>query len=312
MPEIDGSGIAARTRTAWDVGGLARVPPAWIALAAAIGEVAIALALVRDVAGPVPVLAGHLALCLLIGLRAAQSAAHPGEASTLVHLMLWTFVAGPLGSLLVLGLAIFDQVLPRPVLDTDFGSWVEAEGALDPPSACGRLSRDLRNGRVRVGNASVIPALADVFTTGTKEAKFEALAIIGRRFDPALTHVIRAAIQDADPSVRVLASTVLAKLQTRFSRELIALEETAARAPTEATAWIALARARRAYAESGLTESLQARTEIEAARLAACRAVAADPHNPDACALLAEIDEVCGPPEESGPSERASSPRNSA
>ncbi|MCJ2035348.1 hypothetical protein MKK54_14095 [Methylobacterium sp. J-068] len=293
MIDAEPGGVAASARTGWVVGGLTRTPPIWIALATALGEVALALALVKGLAGPAPVLAGHLALCLLLGLRAAQDA---DASASLAHLTLWTFVAGPLGSLVALGLAILDGVAGKPALARDFGSWVEAEGALEPTTACRRLSSDLRDGRLRVGNAGAVPALADVLATGPKEAKFEALAIVGRRFDPALTHVIRAAIQDADPSVRVLASTVLAKLQTRFTRDLIALEEAAARSPDDAAAWIALARARRTYAESGLTEPLQARAEREAARLAAGRAVAAEPRNAAAQILLAEIDGADGRP----------------
>jgi hypothetical protein len=117
--------------------------------------------------------------------------------------------------------------------------------------------------------------------------------------------VIRAALQDSDASVRVLASTVLAKLQTRFTRDLIALEAAAAEAPGTAAPWIALAQARLAYAGSGLTEPLQARTEIAAARVAAGQALAAEPANGAVRALLAAIEAAGGVPGETASGEGA-------
>ena len=294
IPDPDGFGVAAEARIGWDTRFVARMSPAWVALTAAGTEIAFTMALVRDLVGPVPVLAGHLALCVLIGLRAAGATNRPKEAAALAHLTLWTFVAGPLGSLLALALTIFGSIAGKPAPAVDFASWVEVTGDLECPTACHRLSRDLRDGRLRIGSASAVPALADVLAAGTRDAKFEALAIVGRRFDPSLSHVIRAAIQDTDPSVRVLASTVLAKLQTRFSRALIALEAAAARTSGEAAPWLELAKARRAYAESGLTERLQAHTEMRAACLAARRAVAADPDSEEALALLAELEVADG------------------
>jgi hypothetical protein len=297
--------VAARPRTGWEGGLRLRPSPAAVTLAAALGEVALAGALVRDLAGPAVVLLGHVALCLLVGLRAVQADQPPGEAARLAHLTLWVFVAGPFGTLLAIGLALPDlaAVRLRPV--QAFGTWVEAEGRLDVRTACSRLAGDLRDRRLRIGDASAVVALADVMATGGKEAKFEALAIVGRRFDPRLSHVIRAALQDSDASVRVLASTVLAKLQTRFTRDLIALEAAATGAPGTAAPWIALAQARLAYAGSGLTEPLQALTEIAAARVAAGQALAAEPANGAVRALLAAIEAAGGVPGETASGEGA-------
>ncbi|KQO73530.1 hypothetical protein [Methylobacterium sp. Leaf89] len=287
---------AARPRTAWDAH--LRVPrsPTVVALATALGELALAAALLHALVGPVVVLAGHVGLCLILGLRTLQDAQAPGEAARLAHLTLWTFIGGPFGTLLAIGLALLDRGAAPPRPAEAFGTWLETEGHLDPRTDCGRLSSDLRDGRLRVGKASSVVPLADILDGGAKEAKFEALAIVGRRFDPCLTHVIRAALQDTDASVRVLASTVLAKLQTRFTRDLIALEVAVAQAPGAAGPWLALAAARRAYAESGLTEALQARTEMAAARVAASQALAAEPENTAARALLAAIEAESGAP----------------
>lgn len=289
MIDVPDPRAAVRPRTAWDATLRAPRSPTAIALATALGEIALAAALLHALVSPVVVLAGHVGLCLILGLRTLQDARAPDEAARLVHLILWTFIGGPLGTLLAIGLGLLDRgaIHQRPA--EAFGSWLEAEGYLDRRTECGRLSSDLRDGRLRVGKASTVVPLADILAGDAKDAKFEALAIVGRRFDPCLTHVIRAALQDSDASVRVLASTVLAKLQTRFTQDLFALEVAAAQAPDTAAPWLALAEARRAYAASGLTEALQARTEMAAARVAASRALAAEPHNPAARALLTAI-----------------------
>jgi hypothetical protein len=281
---------AARPRSAWDVPVRLPRSPTAVALATALGEIFLAAALLHALVGPVVVLAGHVGLCLILNLRTLQDAQPPGDAARLAHLTLWTFIGGPFGTLLAIGLALLDRGAAHPRPAEAFGTWLEAEGHLDPRTDCGRLSSDLRDGRLRVGKASTVVPLADILEGGVKEAKFEALAIVGRRFDPCLTHVIHAALQDRDASVRVLASTVLAKLQIRFTRDLIALEEAAAQTPGAAGPWLALAKARRAYAESGLTEALQARTDMAAARVAASRALAAEPQNKAARALLAAIE----------------------
>ncbi|MEH3148701.1 MAG: hypothetical protein PGN34_26020 [Methylobacterium frigidaeris] len=270
-----------------------RLPVALVAGSTVLCEVALAFALVRGSAPPAVAIAVHVALSILVGAL-ALAVLRRTRSALLVHLALWTFTAGPFGAALAAGLITLDLTARRRAVDQDFGRWLDDEVEAREHDPIGRLRSDLLDGRLRlVGDGAVRPLRATL-EGDDRAAKFEALARIARRFDPSLSHVIHAALGDADPSVRVLASTVLAKLQTLHTREIATLQAAAAQAPASAEASLALARARLGYARSGLIKALQVRTELLAAGAAADDAVAAAPHSVPARALRDAIRAAIG------------------
>ena len=71
-------------------------------------------------------------------------------------------------------------------------------------------------------------------------------------------------MRDRDPSVRVLASTVTAKLQTRMSTRLVELKDAAAR-DDSSEARLALGEAHAEFATSGLLSASQAQQHLDLA-----------------------------------------------
>ncbi|MFH6787361.1 MULTISPECIES: hypothetical protein [Methylobacterium] len=259
-----------------------------VAGATAVGECALAAALLRGTLAPTSAILVHLTVSAVIGASAAVALRRTAS-SALVHLALWTFTAGPFGAVLALGLIALDGSGRAKAADGAFGDWLDAEVEAHELGGVGRLRDDLLDGRLRAAPRNAVRPLRDALDGHDRAAKFEALARVGRAFDPALCPVIHAALRDADPSVRVLASTVLAKLQTAHGRAIASLQEAVAHGPRDPAAWVALARARLDLARSGLVKPLQARAELLGGLDAAERALAIAPGLAAAQALRRDL-----------------------
>ena len=99
---------------------------------------------------------------------------------------------------------------------TPTGSRVSPDEDIMDRSAIERAERvhvALLDRRVRLDGASHIRPLMDVIAEGSRSEKLEALRVVYRRYEAGLSTVLKRALQDSDTSVRVLAATVIAKLQ---------------------------------------------------------------------------------------------------
>ncbi|KMO29593.1 hypothetical protein VQ03_29215 [Methylobacterium tarhaniae] len=280
--------------------------PVLVAGATVLCECGLAIALLRGTLAPASVILAHLAVSTVIGASAV--AIHRRTASSLlIHLALWTFTAGPFGAVLAASL-ILGGAGRGQAADRGFGDWLDEEIEAHELGPVGGLRDDLLDGRLRSTRGHAVRPLREALDGSDRSAKFEALARVGRAFDPALCPVIHAALRDRDPSVRVLASTVLAKLQTAHGREIASRQEAVAHAPKDAAAWVALARAQLALARSGLVKPLQARANLRAGLEAAERAAVLG-HGPDLTAartLLHDLRtalDAAAPPADSAPSD---------
>jgi len=174
-------------------------------------------------------------------------------------LALWTFFAGALGALVGLAIAFAGG----PERASAYGEWFERRVVGDRDRVRS-LASALRGKRLRIEGACASRPLRDVIAGSSLKEKFDALNALGRTFDPSLAPALHLARRDPDQSVRVLASTVAIKLQTRFSSEIEA-RQSAARREQTIESLLALAWAHARFARSGLLPAKEAQEQFEKA-----------------------------------------------
>jgi hypothetical protein len=213
-----------------------------------------------------------LAACLVWRLYAL---AIDNRYSAALQIVAWSALAGPFGAFVAVALS-----LPAAPIR----SKIMRDGDIDGPTtdwpAIERVERmylTLLDRRVRLEGACRIRPLMDVIAEGSQSEKFEALAVVYRRYEARLSAVLKRAMRDPDTSVRVLAATVTAKLHATYSRKIGDCQTAAAAKSGLAQNWRNLAEARLAYAESGLLEAARARPHIEFAVGDLSRAAELDP-----------------------------------
>jgi len=185
--------------------------------------------------------------------------------SSVWMLVACTAVAGPFGSLIGVGLLVAQN---------------EASGdrAKDDIKGTAKLSHlellhgSLRDSRLRLGSASSIRPLLDVFIDGTPIEKLDALSLISSRFAPALVPALKLGLGDRDASVRVLSATVLAQQHNQHTRCIGEYLEQANREPDAPANWRRLGQAQLDYVGSGLLSAERTERELSAARTHLARA----------------------------------------
>ncbi len=206
----------------------------------------------------------HIGLCTAvaaIGLAWASRASSRSDTTercaTVLHWAGWTLLGGPFGTLMC-AILLIPQRNDPPAL---------ARAAAIPsslePSRASLVHGRLLDRRVRIAGASRIEALFDVMQQGCLAEKFDALALVSKHYVAGMASVLRCALQDGDASVRVLAATVMARQHNLHTSRIGALQEAAAAQPG---GWEALAKARLAYAHSGLLDGARADAETALAQ----------------------------------------------
>ena len=119
-----------------------------------------------------------------------------------------------------------------------------------------KVTADLRARRLQVRVTSSRP-LMDVFLVGTDDQQLTALGRMLKRYEPAMAAILGVALQSHEPSVRVLAATVISKLHRDFSEQIASLQRVADARAAPSSVWLDLAAACTAYARSGLLDRTQ-------------------------------------------------------
>ena len=202
----------------------------------------------------------HILGCLVLAawlVRRLKGSVVDERNSVALQIVAWSAFAGPFGAFVATALAFPTALIP---------SRIPLDGAADDlttdRSEIERVERvhiALLDRRVRLEGASRIRPLMDVTAEGSRSEKLEALRVIYRKYEAGLSTVLNRALRDPDTSVRVLAATVIAKLNATYSRNIGARQIEAAANPNAAQNWQTLAEARLAYAQSGLLEPPRAR-----------------------------------------------------
>ncbi|KAA5603525.1 hypothetical protein [Blastochloris sulfoviridis] len=283
-PRLEQSGFAAAATLGRHA--LSALPGgvlAGIAAAAFLLQLMLLVGLARGALG----LATYVALQFLVGLAAwlafrrwlTPADAPQGRlfAALQFQVIVWSILAGPFGALVILAYAFARK-------DPAF-SLAGLHDLDDPPSPeedrVEHLYSALLDHRLRISGVHTIRPLGEVISQGTQIEKLAALSIIARNYRAPFAAVLKRALADSEAPVRVLSSTVLAELNSRFMRaigqRLAAVEQD----PGSAAAWGELADARLDYAASGLLDLSRARTETAGAVEALSRAVGIAPNDHD-------------------------------
>jgi hypothetical protein len=219
----------------------------------------------------------HFASLLLLaaGLVLRQGLAPAeGMGSAALQIVAWSALGGPFGTFVAVALALRPVPASVAAMTVDTGAGPSASAG---PDRAEHMHLALRDRRIRVEGAHRVRPLMDVMADGSQSERLEALSIVYRKYDADLGPVLAQALRDPSASVRVLAATVISKLNATFSRRIGDRQTTAAATPDAAQSWRKLGEARLAYAESGLLEASLARAEIEAALRDLARAAEIDP-----------------------------------
>jgi hypothetical protein len=192
-----------------------------------------------------------------------------------LQIVVWSALAGPFGAFVATALLLPAAAIRSNALcDADTDSLAADGPAIERVE---HMHITLLDRRLRIAGACRIRPLMDVFAEGTQSEKLEALGVVYRRYEAQLSTVLKRALQDPDTSVRVLAATVTAKLHATYSRKIGDCQTAATEKPGLAENWRNLAKARLAYAESGLLEAPRAHAQIEFAASDLSRAAELDP-----------------------------------
>ncbi len=105
--------------------------------------------------------------------------------------------------------------------------------------------------------STVVP-FADVLARGTTEQKQEMISVIASNFRPPFARALRAAMNDTEPSVRMMAAAAASRIEGRFLDASMALETDWADQPTDAHRGLELAHHYDAFAATELLDENRA------------------------------------------------------
>lgn len=204
----------------------------------------------------------HLSVCaVLAGLSLWLTSASAEQRSVALQVLAWSAAAGPFGTFVAFALS-WDAAAVRPRLGEDVDA-VMLDSPEDEQAIA--MHNSLLDRRLRIQGACRIKSLLDAISEGAQPEKLEALGVVYRKYEAELNPVLKLALRDPDTSVRVLAATVTAKLHATYSRNIGDRQAAAEAEPAVVENWQSLAKARIAYAESGLLESSRALAHLDAA-----------------------------------------------
>ncbi|MDN3564992.1 hypothetical protein QWZ14_11535 [Paeniroseomonas aquatica] len=174
-------------------------------------------------------------------------------------LLLGSAAMGPAGTVGAVLALLLHRLFARRA--TPFAAWHAAlfpEVEVSPVRAL--YERIVLRGAGPDARGGVAP-FADIMALGTVAQKQLAISVIADEFRPAFALPLRAALNDAEPAIRVQAATAMARIENRFLECAIALEERRSERPEDPLSLLALARHHDAYAHTGLLDAGRAASE---------------------------------------------------
>ena len=249
-------------------GRLARYA-AWLPpVAAAAVEVLLAMMFSTHAISGSAWVAAHLLLVavLAVALRMGHRSALQLEgavARTRLVFLVSTAALGPIGAVggLLTALLLRAWGAHTPRIDL----WLPVASGEDKAAHWNRLVRRLSRQPDDGEATSRVAPFADVMARGSIDQKQVVIALIANRFKPSYAPVLRGALSDTDPSVRVLAAAAAARIENEYLPTSIQLEERHARRRNDFATALRLAKHHDAYANTGLLDE----TRTLAARLRA-------------------------------------------
>ncbi len=240
---------------------------AWIAallaLATLVAEVAWILPLAKaEIDAPGGILAhGVIVLALLLILGAATLLGR--DLRLLALLAISTAAFGPFGAVGTLTVAMLRVWHQR--LAVSFKEWYESLFPRQAVDHTQRVFETVSQGSDGQGAAVVTTPFVDVLAFGSMEEKQSAIALMTRHFKPAFGAILKEALHDQSAAVRVQAAAAMARIESRFMEQALALEAELARDPGDperadpGETLLALARLHDDHAFTGLLDGSRLR-----------------------------------------------------
>lgn len=156
-------------------------------------------------------LLGHLAVVGVLAAWVRHRLANGAEGSSALLLLIFTFVAGPIGA--AGALATLPFLGGRDEHSELLDSWYERisnSTAVEPEA---KLAESILSGRTLETSAPPPQHLYGIMLRGSLVERQKALGLIARRFDPAYGLALKAALKSPEPVVRVQAAAVAARVR---------------------------------------------------------------------------------------------------
>lgn len=226
-----------------------------------------ALALLRASPGSWPIALGaHVGSCAVVAFAALTRPDDRDEHRLIQALAATLPFFGPLAPVALL--LFYPLYLRFRATATPFAEWYrklfpEDEGALSTQLYQSIVRRELPR-----GDHSPVVSYMDIVQHGTVEQRIAVIATVARNFRPVFAPVLRSALADTNPEVRVQAATAIAKLTDDFVGRVQVLEGELARSPGDARSTRRLAKAYDEYAYTGiLDDALEQNNRVRALQL---------------------------------------------
>jgi tetratricopeptide (TPR) repeat protein len=211
-------------------------------------------------------LGAHLGACAVVAV-AALSRADDRDEHRLIQMLAATLpFFGALAPVALL--AFYPLYLRFRITATPFAEWYRKLFPEDEGPLSTRLYQSIVRRELPRGDYTPVVSYMDIVQHGTVEQRIAVIATVARNFRPVFSPVLRAAIADDNPEVRVQAATAVAKLTDDFVGRMQALEIVLARAPQDPERVRKLAQAYDEYAYTGiLDEALEQNNRLRALQL---------------------------------------------
>ena len=211
-------------------------------------------------------LGAHLGACAVVAL-AALTRPDEHDEHRLIQVLAATLPF--FGALAPVALLLFYPLYLRfRATATPFAEWYrklfpEDEGALSAQLYQSIVRRELPR-----SDYTPVVSYMDIVQHGTVEQRIAVIATVARNFRPVFAPVLKAAIADTNPEVRVQAATAIAKLTDDFVGRAQALEIVLARNSGNTKCMRELAKAYDEYAYTGiLDDALEQNNRVRALQL---------------------------------------------
>lgn len=205
----------ARLVTPCTAAGLALASEAGI-LSLMAGDAAVALVL-------------HGCVVLLLAMWARHAAGDVHEQCLRWLLMITVAATGPFGAVICWVAGVVHDNGRKRALSPE--QWLASLLPPETASAYAGLHERLTFGLERHAETAHVQPFQDILTGGTILQKQMAIARIARHFHVPFTPLLRQAVRDENPAVRVQAATALARIERDFTARCIRLEKELAGLP---------------------------------------------------------------------------------
>jgi hypothetical protein len=151
---------------------------------------------------------------------------------------------------------------------TPFETWYRELFPKDEGVLAARLYQSIVRRELPGGDYTPVVSYMDMIAHGTVDQRIAVIATVARNFRPVFAPVLKAAIADNNPEVRVQAATATAKLTDDFVSRVQGLEAHLAKSPDDVARMRQLAKAYDEYAYTGiLDEALEQNNRQRALQL---------------------------------------------